>query len=65
MNHEYIEALHNAGIPRGVGLLELDRCAAVLLKINEHTARRYRTGYIKVPGPVQVALEALAAAKGL
>ena len=62
---EYIEALYEAGAPRGAGLLELDREAARMLQVDERTARRYRKGVRPVPGPVAVALFALAAAKGI
>jgi hypothetical protein len=57
---EYISALHAAGIPEGLPVLELDRQAASLLKVDERTARRYRRGEIKIPGPVEVALVCLA-----
>lgn len=57
---EYLEALHSAGIPRDIGLNDIDRRAAKMLEIDERTARRYRSGAIQVPGPVKVALTALA-----
>lgn len=58
---EYIEALHTTGIAREIAVMDLDRAAAALLKIDERTARRYRNGDTIIPGPVQVALHALAA----
>lgn len=56
---DYLAALHAAGIPDGLPVLELDRQAARLLEIDDHTARRYRCGYTPIPGPVRVALRAL------
>ncbi len=55
----YLTALHAAGIPRGLPITEIDRRAAHLLKVHIRTARRYRLGEIKIPGPVQVALRCL------
>ena len=57
---QYLVALHAAGIPDGLPVMEIDRRAALLLEIAEHTARKYRCGYVRVPGPVMVALAALA-----
>lgn len=56
---EYLAALHAAGIPPTIGLMELDDATAVLLRIDRRTARRYRRGEIPIPGPVVVALECL------
>ena len=56
---QYIRALYASGASRELGVLDLDRYAAVILKIDERTARRYRRGEIPVPGPVEVALTAL------
>lgn len=57
---EYVEALHSAGVPREITVTGLDHEAALLLKVDVRTARRYRRGEIQVPGPVQVALRFLA-----
>lgn len=59
----YVAMLHAAGIPRGIPALDLDQAAASLLRIDARTARRYRLGEQDVPGPVQVALDALAKLK--
>lgn len=56
---DYIAALHAAGAPPDLGVLALDRFAADLLKIDVRTARRYRSGEIRIPGPVEVALNCL------
>lgn len=56
---QYRLALYAAGIPKGLPVLSEDREAARLLKIDERTARRYRTGETRVPGPVLVALNCL------
>ena len=49
-----------AGVPGGLPVNEFDRQAAALLRVDERTARRYRSGASAIPGPVMVALEALA-----
>lgn len=56
----YMAALRAAGIERGLPVQELDQRAAALLKIDERTARRYRRDETPIPGPVEVALAALA-----
>lgn len=56
---QYIRALYASGASRDLRKAELDRYAAVILKIDERSARRYRRGEIAVPGPVEVALTAL------
>lgn len=55
----YIAAVLAAGIKEGLPVQEFDRQAALLLQVNERTARRYRTGHTAIPGPVEVALRAL------
>lgn len=60
---DYIKALYEAGIPRNLPAHELDRQAAELLKVDDRTARRYRRGETSIPGPVEVALTALAQTK--
>lgn len=57
---DYLAALRAMGVPQHLPVLEQDRQAAVLLKIDERTARRYRRGETPIPGPVQVALDCLA-----
>lgn len=59
----YVAALGRAGVDVGLPVGKIDREAASLLKIDQRTAQRYRCGEIAIPGPVQVALEALAAVR--
>ena len=56
----YTAALRAAGVPADLPLLEQDRHAARLLRLDARTTRRYRSGDAKIPGPVQVALHCLA-----
>ena len=60
---DYLAALAAIGIPQTLPVHELDRQAAELLRINERTARRYRRGKTAIPGPVEAALNCLAASK--
>ena len=56
-SEEYVETAHRAGIPKGLPSQEFDKQLAVLLKVDERTARRYRLGSSAIPGPVEVALK--------
>jgi hypothetical protein len=56
-SREYLAALLRAGIAENLPVLEMDRRAARLLRIDERTARRYRNGESPIPGPVQIALK--------
>lgn len=56
----YLEALETVGISNRLPAREIDRQVAALLKCDERTARRWRLGEIAIPGPVEVALHALA-----
>lgn len=53
---DYVKAVLAAGVKDGLPVQEFDRQVALLLQVNERTARRYRTGRTAIPGPVQVAL---------
>lgn len=53
---KYLRLLRGAGVAESLPILEQDREAARLLKINKRTARRYRRGEVIIPGPVAVAL---------
>ena len=55
----YVSAVYAAGISKKLSLTEFDREAAALLRVDQRTARRYRAGSTSIPGPVEVALEAL------
>lgn len=57
---EFVRAVYQAGIPENLPIREFDRRVADLLKIDERTVRRYRLGVRTIPGPVRVALAALA-----
>jgi hypothetical protein len=56
---DYVAAVLAVGVKEGLPVQEFDRQAALLLQINERTARRYRTGKVVIPGPVQVALRVM------
>lgn len=56
---DYVAALMRAGIPENLPVLELDRRAAALLRVDERTARRYRNGEVAIPRPVQALLSLL------
>ena len=60
---EYLAALYAAGLDRDLPAHELDRQAAALLQVTTRTARRYRSGTTKIPGPVGVALRCIADSK--
>jgi hypothetical protein len=62
---DYLAALHAAGIPDGLPVLELDRQAALLLGVGRRTARRYRQGDYPVPQTIRLALKLLAAQRRL
>jgi hypothetical protein len=57
----YVAALHGAGVAEGLPTKEFDRQAAVLLRVDTRTARRYRRGEVAIPGPVAALLELLGA----
>ncbi len=60
---EYAAAVQAAGVPADLPLLEQDRRAAEMLRIDIRTARRYRRGEVPIPGPVEVALRCLFATR--
>ena len=62
---EYLVALHTAGIPEGLPVLEIDRQAALLLGVGVRTTRRYRRGEYPVPATARLALKLLAAQRSL
>lgn len=56
---DYVAALHKAGAAADSRPEQLDSFANQLLRISKRSSRRYRSGEIVIPGPVQIALIAL------